>query len=126
MNRKSVELKYAPESSESPKEAFLATIGHRFHEIRGAKRFARTGLAKGADPRAILARALELCQRFYSGLPDNDRMLMTDVVMSAVSSVIADWRATPDPVLTRINDWIDKTIATNRNFIRVNAARGKS
>ncbi len=126
MNRRSIEPKFAQQPGGSPREEFLTTIGLRFKEIRGAKRFASTSLAKGWAPRAILARAFEMCQRFYAKLPNDDRELMTDLVMSAVSCTIADWLNSPDPSLTRINEWIDKTVASNCSFVRVSVAKART
>ncbi|WP_422924197.1 hypothetical protein [Singulisphaera sp. PoT] len=125
MKRKSSQRKSPKAPVAPPKEPMLATIGYRFHEIRTAKRYAQTSLARGWEPRVILARALQLCRSTYAKLPESEQTLMTDVVMSAISCVIADWKSSPDPSLSRINDWIDRTVASNRNFITVGVTGGR-
>ena len=121
MNR--LRLEISDVAPPRPSEADLKKIGARFREIRGAKHFTRTHLANGFPPGNVLARAREICQLRYEPLPSADRDSLTDVVMTAVADVVADWLIERDRANARLSAWIDRTVADNRDFISVHSTR---
>jgi hypothetical protein len=125
MNRIILNTADAPAPGEAPSDAFLELIAYRFREVRAAKQFARRNLEAGCPPAALLAGVREMCRRSYAPMRDDDREVMTDLVMTAIASVIADWTVKAPPSPLPIDRYIAETVRANSRLIGAKVIPGR-